>query len=387
MRRICIVTGSRADYGHLYWLMREVQADAGMQLQLVVTGAHLSARWGATHKTIEEDGFLIDAQVDMLLSNDTGVAACKAIGLAVIGLAEAFQRISPDLIVLLGDRFEVLAAAQTALLMRIPMAHIHGGETSEGAFDESIRHAVTKMAHLHFVANETYRQRVCQLGENPSHVFAFGAPGLDHLVRTPLADSRELEMFLKTRLDQPFVVVTYHPATLGALPPEEGARQLISALEEVQDVRIIFTGGNADPGNHGVEDLVQAFVAQHPDRAKLCQSLGQERYLGLVKIASAVVGNSSSGLIEAPALRVPTVNIGDRQKGRLKAVSVLDCAEDHTEIAAAIRKAISPEFRTTLPSVVSLYGGGAASTAIKEVLKSVDLASLRTKKFVDWGQP
>jgi UDP-hydrolysing UDP-N-acetyl-D-glucosamine 2-epimerase len=385
-RRICFVTGTRADYGHLYWVMREVQDDPELQLQVVVTGAHLCSAWGRTVQVIERDGFPIDARVDMQLASDSGVATAKSTGLAVIGLADAFDRLAPDLVVLLGDRYEELAAAQTALLLKIPVAHIHGGETSEGAMDESIRHAVTKLSHLHFVAAEDYRQRVLQLGENPSAVFNFGAPGLDHLKRTAIPDRAALASFVGLPLDGPVFAVTYHPVTLEAQDPGVAATALVDALKQFPDANIVFTGVNADPGNAAISRVIGEFVAANPGRAKLFDSLGQQRYLALLKIADVVIGNSSSGLIEAPAVRVPTVNIGDRQRGRLKAASVIDCADDAQSITRAIEKALSPAFRAGLPEQNSLYGIGEAAPQIAGVLKNHPLSNVLMKKFFDHRQ-
>lgn len=383
-RRICFVTGTRADYGHLYWVMREVQQDPELELQVIVTGAHLCNAWGRTVDVIERDGFPIDARVDMQLSGDSGVATAKSTGLAVIGFADAYERLSPDLIVLLGDRYEELAAAQVALLMKIPVAHIHGGETSEGAMDESIRHAVTKMSHLHFVAAAPYRDRVLQLGENPAAVFNFGAPGLDHLTRTPLPDRAALAADIGLPLDGPVFAVTYHPVTLNAQVPAVAANELIGALERFPSANIIFTGVNADPGNWAIARAIREFSATHPERVRFFDSLGQQRYLGLLQIADVVIGNSSSGLIEAPALRVPTVNIGDRQRGRLKAASVIDCADDTESIKNAIEQALSPQFREQLPVNLSPYGKGRAAAQIMQVMKTCDLSNILMKKFFDF---
>lgn len=383
-RRICVVTGTRADYGHLYWVMREIQQDPSLQLQVVVTGAHLCKAWGHTVDVIERDGFPVDARVEMQLSGDSGAATSKSTALAIIGFADAYERLAPDVILLLGDRYEELAAAQVALLMKIPVAHIHGGETSEGAVDESIRHAVTKMAHLHFVAAAPYRERVLQLGENPTAVFDFGAPGLDHLTRSTLPNRAQLAAFTGLPLNKPVFAVTYHPVTLQAKDPAVAANALIRALERFADANIVLTGVNADPGNWAIAQAIRAFAAAYPERVRFFDSLGQQRYLGLLSIADVVIGNSSSGLIEAPALRVPTVNIGDRQRGRLKAISVIDCAEDTDAIVQAIDQALSPQFRAQLPAHVSLYGQGQAAPQIKAVLKTADLSKILMKKFFDF---
>ncbi|MDP3871344.1 MAG: UDP-N-acetylglucosamine 2-epimerase [Methyloversatilis sp.] len=368
-RRICIVTGSRAEYGLMYWLMKEIAADATLQLQVVATGMHLSPEFGLTYRQIEADGFTIDVRVDMLLSADDEVAITKSLGLGVIGFADAFATLSPDVVVVLGDRFEILAAAQSAMLARIPVAHIHGGETSEGAYDESIRHAITKMSHLHFVAAEPYRKRVIQLGEAPERVFNVGAPGLDHLRRTDVMSRAELEQSLDMTLKGPLFLVTYHPATLGNVLPEIAMTELLRALQSFPQATVVFTYPNADTGGRALIGCIDRYVAEHPARARAYVSLGQPRYLGLMREADVVIGNSSSGLIEAPALRRATVNIGDRQKGRLKAASVIDADERCKDIVEAIRRALSSDFRAGLDQVRPLYGCGGASEAIVAQLK------------------
>jgi len=384
-RKVCFVTATRADYGHLYWVMREVQQDPELEFQLIVTGAHLCDAWGKTVKVIENDGFPIHARIEMQLSSDSGAATCKATALAIIGLADAYERLEPDVIVLLGDRYEELAAAQAALMMKIPVAHLHGGETSEGAMDESIRHAVTKLSHLHFVAAEPYRARVLQLGENPACVFNFGAPGLDHLLRTPLAERTELELFIGLPLHRPVFLVTYHPVTLDTKDPAIAISNLLTSLDRFPAARVIFTGVNADPGNTIIHHRIRDFALANPDRVRFFDSLGQRRYLSLMTFADAVIGNSSSGLIEAPALKVPTVNIGDRQKGRLKAASVIDCDETTEAIVAAIETALSSAFIDSLDDEVSLYGKGSAAPAIKNTLKEFDLSNILAKKFYDFA--
>ena len=368
-RKICVVTGSRAEYGLLYWLLKDIAADSTLDLQIIATGMHLSPEFGLTYRQIELDGFNIDAKVEMLLSADTSVAVTKSLGLGVIGFAEALDRLSPDIVVVLGDRFEILAAAQAAMLERLPLAHIHGGETSEGAYDEGMRHAISKMAHWHFVAAEPYRQRVVQLGEDPQRVFNVGAPGLDHLTRTPLLSRDDLEQSLAMRLSWPLLLVTYHPVTLGERTPEGAMEELLAALRDLEDACVVFTCPNADTGGRALRQVIDRFVGSHPHRMRAFASLGQLRYLSLMRQADVIVGNSSSGLIEAPGLKKATVNIGDRQKGRLKASSVIDAPEKCAEISAAISRALSTEFREQLPETRSLYGVGDASAAIARQLK------------------
>mgnify|MGYP001285174812 CR=1 FL=1 len=383
MRKVCVVTGSRAEYGLLACLMKEIAGDPALALQVVVTGMHLSPEFGLTYRTIEADGFTIDARVEMLLSSDTPVGIAKSIGLGVIGFADAFERLHPDIVVLLGDRYEILAAAEAAFVARIPIAHLHGGELTEGAIDESIRHAVTKLAQLHFVAAAPYRRRVIQLGEDPQRVFDFGAPGLDQLQRIRLLPRAELEEALDFRFGTLNFLVTYHPATLAERTPEEGMRALLEALDAFPEARIVFTKPNSDTGGRVLIGMVDRYVARHAERAMAAVSLGQQHYLSAMAASDVVIGNSSSGLIEAPALRRPTVNIGDRQQGRLRSASVIDCAEDAAVIADAIRRALAPDFRARLADTVPPYGAGGASARIKDVLRDVRLDELDVKRFHD----
>ena len=380
-RKICIVTGTRAEYGLLYWLMKEVGADPDLQLQIIATGMHLSPEFGLTYQQIEADGFTIDAKVEMLLSSDSPVGIAKSMGLGVIGFADALDRLKPDILVVLGDRFEILAATQAAMVARIPIAHIHGGETTEGAFDENIRHAITKIAQWHFVAAESYRKRVIQLGETADRVFNFGAPGLDHLQRLDWMDRLSLEKSLAIKLDLPVFMVTYHPATLSQRKPIVVMNELLAALDEFPQATIIFTYPNADTGGRALIERLDQWVATNRHHAKAFVSLGQQRYLSLMREADAVIGNSSSGLIEAPALKKATVNIDDRQKGRLKASSIIDAAENKTAIVAAINKALSADFRADLQATKSLYGSGDVSRRIKDTLKAVAIGT--QKAFFD----
>lgn len=383
LRKVCVVTGSRAEYGLLYCLLKEIQDDPDLELQLIATGMHLSPEFGLTYKIIEQDGFSINEKVEMLLSSDTPLGISKSLGLATIGFADAFERLKPDILVLLGDRYEILAAAQAALIARIPIAHLHGGESTEGAFDEAIRHAITKMSHLHFVAAEPYKKRVIQLGESPDRVFNFGALGLDYIKRFRLLEREYFEKSIEFELGKVNFLVTYHPVTLSYKHPGEVMSNLLKAIDNFPEARIIFTKPNSDPKGRIIAKMIDEYVSKHPDRAISFVSLGQLRYLSAIKHVDAVIGNSSSGIIEAPFLQKPTVNIGDRQKGRLKASSVIDCDETEKGITKAIFKALSPTFRNNLPKVVSLYGTGDSAINIKNVLKSVDLRSLLIKSFYD----
>ena len=380
-RKICVVTGSRADYGLLHSVLTAIASDNDLKLQIAATGMHLSPEFGLTVRQIEADGFSIDARVDMLLSADSPAAVAKSIGLGVIGFADALNRLSPDILVVLGDRFEILAAAQAALVMRIPLAHIHGGETSEGAFDEGIRHALTKMAMWHFVAAEPYRKRVVQMGEAPARVFNVGAPGLDLLDGMQWLDRDALQASLQVPLASPLFLVTYHPVTLANDDPTLPMAELLAALGRFPKATVVFTCPNADTGGRRLIDMIDRFVAHAPECRHAFVSLGQQRYLSLMKLADVVLGNSSSGLTEAPALQRATVNIGDRQKGRLKATSVIDTSEQRDDIERALQQAMSPAFIRALGETVSLYGQGKAGWQIKEELKRVPLTV--QKSFFD----
>lgn len=383
MRKICIVTGSRAEYGLLYWLMKEIQADPALQLQVIATGMHLSPEFGLTYQAIEADGIAIDAKVEMLLSSDTAVGIAKSMGLGMIGFADALDRLRPNILVVLGDRFEILAASQAALVANIPIAHISGGEITEGAIDDSIRHAISKLSNFHFVAAESYRKRVIQMGESPERVVNCGDPGLDNFERLKLLSKKELEESLGFRLSAPTFLVTYHPATLGHIAPEKGMEELIKALDRFPQAKVILTKPNADVGGRILSRMVDAYAAANPERVLAVTSLGQLRYLSAMQHCDAIVGNSSSGIVEAPAIKKPTVNIGNRQKGRLMAESIINCREDADEIAQAIALALSDEFKRKLAKTESLYGNCDASAQIKRYLKEVSLDSSSAKHFYD----
>ena len=380
-RKICVVTGTRAEYGLLYWLMREIQADAALQLQLIVTGMHLSTEFGLTYQVIESDGFNIDAKIEMLLASDTPVGITKSMGLGLIGFADALANLKPDIVVVLGDRYEILVAAQAALVANIPLAHIHGGEKTEGAIDESIRHSITKMANVHFVANQEYRQRVLQLGEQADKVFAYGAPGLDNVFKLKLLSLAELEQQLDFELTEKFFIITYHPETIHN--NSESMQILLKALEMFPEYKLLITKANADSGGRKINAVLDNYASQHPQRVYLTTSLGQLKYLSALSAANVVIGNSSSGIIEAPLLKVPTVNIGARQQGRLKALSIIDCKATQENIVSAINTAISPAHQKLTKQVQSLYGAGNASYQIKEKLKMLSLNNILVKSFQD----
>lgn len=382
-RKICVVTGTRAEYGLLYWLMKEIKADEELELQIVATGQHLSPEFGLTYKTIEADGFTIDAKVEMLLSSDTPVGTAKAVGLGTIGFADALDRLKPDILVLLGDRFEALSAAQAAMMLRIPVAHLHGGERTEGAIDEAIRHSITKMAQLHFVSEPEYRSRVIQLGEAPSRVFEVGAVGIDNIVRLPLLNLENLENQLGFSLGEKFFLLTYHPETQSDKSPTEAIHILFDALDAFQDYKVIFTQANSDAGGRIIDALVEKYAVENPCRVLSVKSLGQVRYLSAMKLCSAVVGNSSSGLLEAPVLYRPAVNIGDRQKGRKRYPSVIDCAEDRDSIEAAIKRAVSDTFAKEMNQMIMPHADGKIAVGIKEILRTTSLEGICRKQFYD----
>jgi len=382
-RKICVVTGTRADYGLLYWIMRGVQNTSDLQLQLVATGMHLSHEFGLTYREIEDDGFQIDERVEMLLSGDSPTSVAKSMGLGTIGCADAFRRLEPDVLLVLGDRFEALSAAQAALMARIPIAHVHGGEVTEGAVDDAIRHSITKMAHWHFVAARPFQRRIIQLGEAPDRVLFVGAPGLDYLRNLERLDRPALEESLSCSLDSPTFLVTYHPATLGDMAPADALKQLLKALDAFPEVQVIFTKANADAEGRQINQMIEKYAARNSSRVKAFTSLGQQRYLSLLHEVDVVLGNSSSGIIEAPAIPVGTVNIGDRQKGRPRASSVIDCPENSAAIISAIERALSSAFRKQVERTDSRYGEGGASTEIVKTLRRVELPAPR-KSFHDF---
>jgi GDP/UDP-N,N'-diacetylbacillosamine 2-epimerase (hydrolysing) len=381
------VTGSRAEYGQLYWLMCGIRDCADLELQVVATGMHLSPEFGLTYRALEEDGFRVDAKVEMLLSSDTPVGISKSIGLGMIGFADIWQRLRPDLVILLGDRFEILAVAVTAMIARVPIAHIHGGETTEGAVDESIRHAVTKMSHLHFVAAEEYRRRVIQLGEHPDRVLLVGGLGIDNIQRLPLLGRADLERAMDFSLGPKNLLVTFHPVTLDERATSAQVSELLAALAERPDTHLIFTMPNADADGRVIFGMIEEFVAARPRTAKLYKSLGQVRYLSCIAQCDGVVGNSSSALIEAPSLGKGSVNIGNRQRGRLRANSVIDCEPSVVSIRTALDRLYSAEFAATLPHTVNPYGTGGASERIVAALRTVPLEGIVVKQFYNWPSP
>lgn len=382
-KRIAVVTGSRAEYGILYWLMREIHSDPDLELITIATGMHLSPTFGYTAQEIEEDGFTIHWKVDSLLSGDNAVSVSKSVGLGVIGFADAYAHLKPHCVILLGDRFESLAAAQAAMLARIPIAHIHGGELSFGALDEHIRHAITKMSRLHFVAAEPYQKRVIQLGESPERVFNVGAPGLDHIQKTPLLSRSELEEKFNFKFGEKNFLVTYHPTTEKIDDVQKCAYECLDALDHFTDAKIIFTKSNADEGGQAISNIFETYASKQPERCTFFISLGSKNYLSFLNKVDVMIGNSSSGIIEAPLFKKPCVNIGSRQDGRLKAKNVIDCQSNADAIKAAIQKALTMYQNNQNDNIQSLYGSGDASKKIKDILKKIDLKSLTHKTFYD----
>lgn len=381
-RKICVVTGTRAEYGLLRWVMEIIQQDPTLQLQVVATGMHLSPEFGMTYREIEDDGFVLNKKIEILTSSDTAVGISKSMGLGLISFAEAFADLQPDLLLILGDRYEIFSAAAAAMAACIPIAHLHGGEATEGVIDEAIRHSVTKMSHYHFVATEAYRQRVIQLGEHPDRVQVVGGLGVDSISRVELMCRSELEASLQFKFGRRNLLVTFHPVTLEIDSAATQMQALLDVLDQLQDTSIIFTMPNSDAGGRVVIQMIEAFVQQRP-QAKSFPSLGQKRYLSCVAQVDGVVGNSSSGLIEVPCFRKGTVNIGDRQSGRMRAESVIDCAPTQEAITAAFQRLYSPEFQASLVSVRNPYGEPGASEKIVNSIKNVDLTSVIKKRFYD----
>lgn len=379
-RKICVVTGTRADYGLLRWVMQGIKDDPELTLQVVATGMHLSLTFGLTYKEIERDGFDIDFKIETIGDADTPLGISESIAEGIRGCAAAINELQPDLMVLLGDRFEIFAAASAAMVARVPIAHIHGGEATEGLIDEAIRHSITKMSHIHFVAAAEYRDRVIQLGENPDKVFLVGGLGLDNISRLELLDKEALQIALGVKFERRSLLITFHPVTLEIASAENQLKELLAALSNLEETTLIFTLPNADTGGRALINIIEDFVQSHPS-AHSYKSLGQLKYLSCVKHVDGVVGNSSSGLIEVPSLKKGTINIGDRQRGRLKSQSVIDCLPTRISIEGGLRRLYSPEFQDQLKTTENLYGTSGASGKILNAIKDIELSSLLKKKF------
>ncbi len=382
MRTIGVVTVGRSDYGNYLPVLRQIQSEPGLELRLIVSGTHLVSEFGSTYRAIEEDGFEIDDRVEMLLSSDAPEGIAKSMGLGIIGFAQSYSACRPDLLLVLGDRFEMYAAVVAALPFKLPIAHIHGGEITQGAMDDALRHSITKLSHLHFVSTEDYRRRVLQLGEESWRITVSGAPGLDNVRSTPILDRRELELLVGMELGKKPLLVTYHPVTLEYEQTESQTVELLAALNR-SGLPVVFTMPNADTNGRIITKAIEDYVAGHQD-SRLVDNLGNQGYFSLMSLASAMVGNSSSGITEAGYFNLPVVNIGNRQLGRIRTGNIIDVGYSRDEISTGIRQAISKEFRQTAAAVVSPYGDGKAAERIISVLNQCSLDDrLIIKKFVD----
>lgn len=386
MKKICVITGTRAEYGLLYWLMKGIEDDKELELQVIVTGMHLSPEFGLTYNEVEKD-FFINKKIEMLLSSDSSVGVSKSMGLAQISFAEAYDELKPDMVVVLGDRYEIFSAVSAAMIARIPIAHLHGGETTEGAFDESIRHSITKMSHLHFTATNEYRNRVIQLGEQPQYVFNVGGMGIENIKRLPLLNKEDFEKSIGFSLAEKNILVTFHPVTLENATANQQFQVLLDAIDELSNTHIIFTKANSDTNGRIINSMIDDYVLANPQKSVAFTSLGQLRYLSALQYVDAVVGNSSSGLAEAPSFKIGTINIGDRQKGRIKARSVIDCLPEKQSIITAFYKLYSEDYQEKLKAVENPYGDGLASKKIIEKIKTLATDQILKKTFFDISIP
>jgi GDP/UDP-N,N'-diacetylbacillosamine 2-epimerase (hydrolysing) len=382
MRKICVITGTRAEYGLLYWLMKKIDADKDLELQIIVTGMHLSPEFGNTYEQIEKDGFVITRKVNILLSSDSEVSISKSMGLGMIGFADVFNDIQPNLIVVLGDRFEIFSAVSAAMIAKVPVVHLHGGEVTEGAFDESIRHAITKMSHLHFTATEEYQRRVIQLGEQPEKVFNVGGLGIDNINKLKLLSKVDFEKAINFNLGEKNILVTFHPVTLENYTAEVQFKELLDSLDELKNTKIIFTKSNSDTNGRVINSMIDTYVASHNNTIAFI-SMGQLNYLSALQFMDAIVGNSSSGLHEVPSFKIGTIDIGDRQKGRIKADSVISCSPKKKDIGDALNKVYSKDFQNIISNVTNPYGKVGASKKIINIIKNIDLNSILKKSFYD----
>ena len=380
MKKICVVTGTRAEYGLLRWVMQEIKESNKLSLNLIVCGMHLSPEFGLTIKQIEDDGFKVNKKIEMLLSSDTPVSIAKSMGIGLISFSEALEDIKPDLIMVLGDRYEILSATSAALVARIPVAHLHGGEATEGLIDEAIRHSITKMSHIHFVASSAYQKRVIQLGEQPRSVFNVGGLGIDNILKLNLLDKKNLEQSLDFKLRKKNFLITFHPVTLESNTSEDQMNELLESLFSFKETGFIFTMPNSDTHGRILFEMIKKF-SQENINAKYFTSLGQLRYLSCIKHADLVIGNSSSGILEVPTFRKPTINIGDRQKGRIKADSIIDCHPEKESIIKSINKGLSFDFQESVKKTINPYGIGGASSKIVKILEDYNLDDILKKSF------
>ena len=382
MRKICVVTSTRAEYGLLYWLLKEISADSELSLQLIVTGMHLSPEFGLTYKEIEKE-FKIDKKIEILSSSHTSLDICAEMARVYEKFAPALAELKPDILVLLGDRYEIFGVAGVSSIMQIPIAHIHGGETTQGAFDEAFRHSITKMSHIHFAATNEYANRIIQLGEEPGRVFNVGGPGIENIKKLNLLNKDEFEKSIDFKLAKKNILITFHPATLENSSAREQFNELLKALDELEETNFIFTKANSDTDGDVINKMIDEYVSENSQKAVAFASLGQLRYLSAIKCVDIVLGNSSSGLLEVPSFKKATINIGDRQKGRARASSVIDVRPVKEEILAAIKRAYSKEFEQTLKDTINPYDGGNPSKKMVKILKEVKLDGILKKKFYD----
>ncbi len=384
LKKICVFTGTRAEYGLLYWIIKAIYDDEFLELQLVVSGMHLSPEFGLTYKQIEEDGFFINKKIEILLSSDSAVGISKSVGLGVISFAECLDELRPDLLIVLGDRFEVFSIVTSAMINRIPVAHFHGGESTEGVIDESIRHSVTKMSHIHFTSTKLYRNRVIQLGEQPSNVFNVGALGIESINKLVLLNKSDFEVAINRSLSKLNVLITFHPVTLETYSSEFQFKEILSSLDCLEECLLIFTKANADTDGRIINTLIDEYVSINSNKAISFISMGQIRYLSALQHVDFIIGNSSSGLLEAPSFNIPTINIGDRQKGRVSGETVINCLPDSVSINKAIKKALSKDFIESIKNCKSPYGEKNPSVQVIEILKKTDLSEILKKKFYNF---
>lgn len=385
VKNICIITGTRAEYGLLCPLIKKINEDDKLNLQLVVTGMHLSPDFGLTYRQIEEDGYKIDEKVEILLSSDTSIGISKSMGLAMISFSEVFDRLNPDMVVVLGDRYEIFSAVSVANISRIPVCHLYGGEATEGLIDEFIRHSITKMSYLHFTSTKEYRKRVIQLGESPDRVFNIGAIGIENIKKMNLLSKEELEKSIDFKLNKKYAIVTFHPVTLENNTAKNQFKELLLALDNIKDLKVMFTKANSDTDGRIINKMIDEFVLTDKERFIAFTSMGSLRYLSAIKYSDVVIGNSSSGIVEVPSFNKPTINIGDRQKGRIQAKSIINCEPVQLEIETAIKKSLSKQFIESIKGMKNPYGDGEVSSKIIYYIKmylyekDIDLK----KKFYD----
>ena len=380
-RRICVITGTRAEFGLLYWLMKEIESDDALELQVIVTGMHLSPEFGLTYKEIEKD-FKIDKKIEMLLSSDTSIGISKSMGLAQISFSESYEDLQPDLLLVVGDRYEIFGAVSAAMIARIPIAHLHGGEATEGLVDESIRHSITKMSHLHFTSTDKYKSRVIQLGESPDSVFNVGGLGVDNIEKLQLLTKVDLERVTSFKFGDKNILVTFHPVTLEKCTAETQFQELLDSIDKLKNTKIIFTKANSDTDGRVINSMIDVYVGKR-DNAISFVSMGQLNYFSALQFIDSVVGNSSSGLLEAPSFKIGTIDIGDRQKGRIKADSVISCDPTQESINNAFDKLYSKSFQKVISNTKSPYGTGGASKKVVRIIKKANLSNILKKSFYD----